>query len=479
MKTFSDLGLNEELCSKLKQNGIETPFEIQENTIGFILEGKDVCGKAPTGSGKTLAFILPLIQNVSKAKPKKPVALILCPTRELASQIHKEIRYFIKGTNTFAESYYGGVSYGYQIKSLQKGVEIVIGCPGRILDLVNSNKMNLADVSYVVIDEADRMADMGFLPDVRKILDMVQSDRQTLLFSATLDNDVNHLIKNYQNNPEFVEVLNDLGENSKVNHEFIAATKEDKLTITLELVKRHQSSMVFCKTRNGTEKLSDRLLQSGIKAVAIHGNRTQAQRSRAVADFSTGKASVIVATDVASRGLHIDNVDCVIHFDMPDDHKDYLHRSGRTGRAGKSGRVFSLITTDAVRTAKRIQKELELSLADDSMLKTPDSGLQSRRYSNRGNVRRTSAYSKAYSKGYSSAGKQSADYSSTNARGDRGNAILTDERAGSSSSGKRVSRSPFFDSATKYSKSRKPKSFSGSRSSSSRGGSFKSKSNYR
>ncbi len=487
MKTFSELGLNQHLCEKLQSKGIELPFEIQANTIGYILQGKDVCGKAPTGSGKTLAFILPLIQNVQKAKPKKPSALILCPTRELASQIHNEIRYFIKGTNVFADSYYGGVSYGNQIKSLQKGVEIAIGCPGRILDLVDSGKLNLSEVSYVVVDEADRMADMGFLPDVRKILNMVKPDRQTLLFSATLDNDVNHLIKNYQNEPEFVEVEKDAEDTSKVNHEFIAANREDKVTITVELLKRHHSSIVFCKTRNGTEKLSERLSREGIKTVAIHGNRSQAQRSRAVAEFSSGKASVIVATDVASRGLHIDNVDCVIHYDMPDDHKDYLHRSGRTGRAGKSGRVFSLITSDVVRTAKRIHKELDLDIADDSMLMIPDSAKSSKSYSSRRGNRRTSAYSKAFSKEYSSAGPMTSDSSMFANRSTK----KTDAPVGSpnkntySESKTGTHRSSRFESTSNFSKSKKPRSFGSQRpsdsrrSSGSKSGSYRQKSNFK
>ena len=355
---FADLGLPASVVTALAGRGIAEAFPIQSMAIPPALAGKDVCGRAPTGSGKTLAFGLPLALRVSRARPGRPRALVLAPTRELAAQIHDELRTLLTPQKRTVASFYGGVSFIPQLKVLRRGVDVAVACPGRLADLARRGNIVLDEVEIVVIDEADRMADMGFLPEVKRLLDQVRPDRQTLLFSATLDGDVDVLIKRYQRSPERCEVIAEQSEVDLTTHHFIDTRREDRLTKTAELVAKHGSTIVFCRTKHGADRLAKQLQRAGVTAVPIHGGRSQSQRDRALATFTNGRALALVATDVAARGIHVDDVGCVVHFDLAGDHKDYVHRSGRTGRAGAEGVVVTLVTEADGAKARQMQKAL-------------------------------------------------------------------------------------------------------------------------
>jgi superfamily II DNA/RNA helicase len=362
--SFASLGVSAGLCSVLSAQGLTEPFPIQSATLPDALAGRDVCGRAPTGSGKTLAFGLPVVASVAAIghRLRRPAALILVPTRELAAQVERTLAPLAAAANARVVSIYGGVSYGKQRAALQRGVEIVVGCPGRLEDLITQGALVLSDVNMVVIDEADRMADMGFLPAVRRLLDATRSDRQTLLFSATLDGDVDVLIRRYQHNPARHEVAADEDATGDVVHAFWRAEQSDRAGLTAAIVSAHAPAVVFCRTRHGADRLTKRLEAAGVGAAPIHGARSQAQRDRALAAFSAGSVQALVATDVAARGIHVDDVACVIHYDLPADPKDYVHRSGRTGRAGADGIVVSLVGGDQAKLARSMQKEMDLPL---------------------------------------------------------------------------------------------------------------------
>ena len=263
-------------------------------------------------------------------------------------------------------AFYGGVGFGEQFKSLRRGVDVAVACPGRLADLIERRAVNLADVDLVVIDEADRMADMGFLPEVRRLLDQVKPDRQTMLFSATLDGDVDVLIRRYQKDPVTCEAVADADVPDRTTHTFTHVARDARVTATADLVNEHGSAIVFCRTKHGTDRLATQLGRTGVHAVAIHGGRSQPQRDKALAQFKSGRAQVLVATDVAARGIHVDDVACVVHYDLPADIKDYTHRSGRTGRAGAEGVVVALVTEDTTATARMLQRELGLLPAEES-----------------------------------------------------------------------------------------------------------------
>ncbi|MEM8925252.1 MAG: DEAD/DEAH box helicase [Actinomycetota bacterium] len=361
---FDQLGLPRALVDALRRQGIERPFEVQAATIPDALAGRDVLGRAPTGSGKTLAFGLPLLAEVEASDDRRrPRGLILAPTRELAEQIRRELEPLAATVDRKVAVVYGGVAQGPQVKAL-RGADVVVATPGRLQDLLDQGELSLDRVDRVVVDEADRMADMGFLPAVRQLLDLTSTKRQTILFSATLDNDVAVLIKQYQNDParhEIGEVEPDL---SRVTHRFIATTKDSKLSLTAQLVEDSGPTMVFCRTRHGVDRVARQLKRSGVKAGWIHGGRTQRQRDAALDAFTTGKVAALVATDVAARGIHVDGVACVIHYDPPADHKDYVHRSGRTARAGTGGVVVSLVNNDQRKAVTRLKKQVGLPPAD-------------------------------------------------------------------------------------------------------------------
>jgi superfamily II DNA/RNA helicase len=359
--SFADLGLSHDLVRTLAKRGITEPFPVQAVTIPDAIAGRDVSGKAPTGSGKTLAFGLPLLTNVDRATRMRPRALILAPTRELAEQIKQELAPLASAVNRNVFAVYGGVSYGPQKAILRKGLDVLVATPGRLEDLMEQRSVDLKDVDIVVVDEADRMADMGFMPAVRRILDRTSRTRQTLLFSATLDGDIAILSRDYQSNPIRHEAESIEPETSDARHHFWLVDHHDRVRHTADIIGAGGRSIVFTRTRHGADRLAKQLGNMGIKAVSMHGGRSQAQRNRALQTFSSGRAQALIATDVAARGIHVDSVETVIHFDPPADHKDYLHRSGRTARAGAAGTVVSMITHGQKRTARRMQADLALN----------------------------------------------------------------------------------------------------------------------
>ncbi|MHB8328216.1 MAG: DEAD/DEAH box helicase [Acidimicrobiales bacterium] len=301
---------------------------------------------APTGSGKTLAFSLPLAARLQRGKPRRPRGLVLAPTRELAAQITTELAPLLRTRGMRVHPFYGGVGFGGQLRALRDGIDVAVACPGRLTDLANGGHIDLRNVDFVVIDEADRMADMGFLPVVRRLLDSTSTNRQTLLFSATLDGDVDVLVRQYQRDPIRHEVIATGSDLSRVIHQFHAIDAAARAEACAELVAGAGSTVVFVRTRHGADRLARQLTRSGIRSAAIHGDRSQGQRDKALASFKAGGVQALVATDVAARGIHVDDVGCVIHFDLPADSKDYVHRSGRTARAGASGMVIALVTPD-------------------------------------------------------------------------------------------------------------------------------------
>ncbi len=340
-----------------------SPFPVQAATLADGLAGRDVCAQSPTGSGKTLAFGLPLVARAAKGKPRSPRALVLAPTRELAAQIAASLADLGTTRSLRVAVFYGGTGFGGQLAALRSGVDIAVACPGRLIDLLNRGHVDLAAVEAVVVDEADRMADMGFLPDVKRILDRVRPERQTLLFTATMSPEVEKLVTRYQRDPLRAAVAAATRSSGLHRHEFWRTTREQRAGVTASLVASQYSSIVFCRTRHGVDRLAQQLARAGVEAVAIHGDRSQAQRERALAAFRSGRAQVLVGTDVASRGLHIEGVDCVLHYDPPEDDDTYVHRSGRTGRAGADGLVISLVSSDQESAARKLQKRLGLEAA--------------------------------------------------------------------------------------------------------------------
>jgi len=360
--TFDALGVDADLVVALADRGITAPFAIQALTIADALAGRDVSGKAKTGSGKTLAFGLPLLQRVEEAEPRRPRALVLVPTRELAVQVTEELAPLgaVRGVKVIA--IYGGANFDKQVAQLGKGAEIVVATPGRMIDLLERGEVDLADIAAVVIDEADRMADMGFLPQVEWILRRTGGRHQTFLFSATLDGVVQGLIDRYQEDPVTHEVASrDLTVDEMV-HRFVLVHEMDKVKVAAAITRGAGRTLVFVRTKRGADRLVRHLGAEGVKVGAIHGDLRQQMREKALADFSDGKLPVLVATDVAARGIHVDDIDVVIHWDPPEDHKAYLHRSGRTARAGESGIVVTLVLWDQELEVRRIQNRIGVKL---------------------------------------------------------------------------------------------------------------------
>jgi len=360
--TFAELGIADDLIAVLAAHGVEDPFPIQALTIPDGLAGSDVMGKAKTGSGKTLAFGLPIVEDLTKAKPLHPKALILVPTRELARQVTKDLRPLVAKRGFDLVTVYGGASMSDQIDALEAGVELLIATPGRLIDLMERGKARLADVTVVCIDEADQMADMGFLPQVRKIMDTVPEDHQTYMFSATLDSQVQTLVDRYLTNPINHEVESATEMVETLSHRFLKVHHLDKAKMTAALARSANRTLVFTRTKWAADDVTKKLKQLGVDAAAIHGDLPQRHRERSLARFREGKASVLVATNVAARGLHIKGVDIVVHYDPPDDPKTYLHRSGRTARAGEEGLVVTLVEWDQVNEVLGIQRRAGLNV---------------------------------------------------------------------------------------------------------------------
>ena len=366
--TFAQLGVPSKLVGALADQGITEPFPVQAATIPDALAGRDVCGKAPTGSGKTFAFGLPLLAKVEKAKKGRPRALVLAPTRELAEQIKKELAPLARRLDRHVFAVYGGVGYGGQISAMRKGVDVLVACPGRLEDLIEQGIVDLSDADLVVLDEADRMADMGFMPSVMRLLDQTSDRRQTLLFSATLDGDIAKLSKRYQRDPVRHEAESVETDQLDAVHHFWLVDHHDRTQHAADLINESGKSIVFTRTRRGADRLAKQLDKLGVRSVAMHGGRSQNQRQRALDAFSSGKAKALIATDVAARGIHVDDVASVIHFDPAGDHKDYLHRSGRTARAGATGTVVTLVTHEQKRDVLKMQREIDI----DAPLARPD-----------------------------------------------------------------------------------------------------------
>ncbi len=358
--SFGDLGVPKSIVRALADDGITAPFPIQQQTLEAALAGRDLCGKAPTGSGKTLAFAIPLAAMAKQAQPKRPTALVLTPTRELAAQIRETLLPLAHVGRLRTATIYGGTSIKKDIDRLKRGVDIVVATPGRLEDLLSRRVISLADVDLVVLDEADRMADMGFLPVVKRLLDQTSDKRQTLLFSATLDGDIDVLVKRYQNNPVRVELDTPAEEVGDVRHLFWPIDRLERKTVTANIVNELAPAIVFTRTKRGADRLARQLNQAGINADAIHGDRSQNQRERALKRFSNGTSKALVATDVAARGIHVDDVAVVVHYDPPGSDKDYVHRSGRTGRAGATGVVVTLVHDDVRKDVDLLQRDLQM-----------------------------------------------------------------------------------------------------------------------
>jgi len=367
--TFHSLGAPAPVVARLEARGIVHPSPVQALALPDALAGRDVCGKAPTGSGKTIAFAIPLVARLhgGRAQPKRPRGLVLVPTRELAAQVAAEVRDLAGPKGPSVATFYGGVGFGDQLRALRRGVDIAVACPGRLADLVQRGEIRLDNVGFVVIDEADRMADMGFLPVVRTLLDGVRPDRQTLLFSATLDGDVDVLVRHYQRQPVRHEVAGDV-DAPQNRHIFWKTDGAERVDLAAEVVNREWPAVVFTRTKHGADRLVKQLTTRGVSAAAIHGDRSQAQRDRALAAFVSGRVQALVATDVAARGIHVDDVAAVVHYDLPGSEKDYVHRSGRTGRAGAAGIVVSLID----RTLAPAGEDLQRKLGFERRLHRPD-----------------------------------------------------------------------------------------------------------
>ncbi|GAB3509976.1 DEAD/DEAH box helicase [Amycolatopsis cihanbeyliensis] len=354
--SFAELNLPEPLLRTLRKNGMTSPFPIQAATLPDALAGRDMLGRAQTGSGKTLAFGLALLARLDggKAQPQRPRALVLVPTRELAMQVADALIPLAKALGLWCRTAVGGMSFLRQSEALNRGVDLLIATPGRLSDHVRQGTCSLAEVDFVALDEADQMADMGFLPQVREILDRTPSDGQRLLFSATLDGDVAKLVKAYLTDPVTHSVAPVTASITTMEHHQLQVSHQDKQAVITEIGARQGRTIMFVRTKHHVDRLTTKLRASGVAAAALHGGKTQGQRNRVLAAFKDGSTPVLVATDVAARGIHVDDVSLVLHVDPPADHKDYLHRAGRTARAGASGTVVTLVTHDQRRPMRRL-----------------------------------------------------------------------------------------------------------------------------
>ncbi|MCU1495633.1 MAG: helicase, superfamily [Acidimicrobiaceae bacterium] len=362
LPSFASLGVDRKLVDSLEAAGISTPFPVQALTIPDAIGGRDVCGKAKTGSGKTLAFGLPMLMRTPRAKPSQPLSLVLVPTRELAVQVTEVLEPLGKAIERRVGAVYGGADLDKQVRLLEKGLDVVIATPGRLIDLADRGAIDLSCITTLVVDEADRMADMGFMPQVEWLLRHMTAERQTLLFSATLDSAVDMLVKRYLSDPVFHEIQSNQVTVDEMEHRFLKVHQLDKAKVTAAIAGGADKTIVFVRTKRGADRLVDDLRENGVHAAAIHGDLRQGLRERGLSDFSAGKLTTLVATDVAARGLDIDGVDVVVHYDPPEDHKAYLHRSGRTARAGESGIVVTLVLWDQELAVERLQKRLGLRL---------------------------------------------------------------------------------------------------------------------
>ena len=371
MSSFTDLGVPTKLVAALAQLGITTPFPIQAATLPDSLAGRDVLGRGRTGSGKTYAFALPVVARLAASRtprrPGRPRALILAPTRELATQIEATLAPLAAALGLRTLVVFGGVGANPQIKGLRAGVDVLVACPGRLADHIQQGHASLDAVEITVLDEADHMADLGFLPAVTRILDATPAGRQRMLFSATLDRGVAQLVHAYLSDPAVHAVAPEVPEGGPAEHRLLVLSAQDKVQVAAEIAGRPARTLFFVRTKHGADRLAKQFRRTGVDAVAIHGNLNQNQRQRALDAFAAGHPRVLVATDVAARGIHVDDVELVVHFDPPNDHKDYLHRSGRTARAGATGMVVALVDHAQARDVGRMHDAAGVTATRDDV----------------------------------------------------------------------------------------------------------------
>ena len=358
--TFETIGVPADFVAALARDGITEPFPIQELTIPDALAGRDLCGKAKTGSGKTLAFGLPLLERIGRAEPRAPRALVLTPTRELANQVKNVLAPLGKLRGRRVTAVYGGVSMDRQIAALRKGVDAVIGTPGRLIDLLERSELSLRAVEVLVVDEADRMADLWFIAEVQKLLHRIESEHQTMLFSATLDGAVRRLVDRYMHDPVRHEVDAREATVDEMQHLFLHVHQMDKVKVAAAIGGGAGRTLVFVRTKRGADRLVSQLRREGVRAGAIHGDLRQGAREKALSDFARGRLPVLVATDVAARGIHVDNVDVVVHYDPAEDEKAYLHRSGRPDSEGVDGVAVTLMLWNQENDVRVVQRRLGL-----------------------------------------------------------------------------------------------------------------------
>ncbi|WP_330349023.1 DEAD/DEAH box helicase [Streptomyces sp. NBC_00582] len=363
--TFADLGLPEGVVRKLAQNGVTVPFPIQAATIPDALAGKDILGRGRTGSGKTLSFGLPTLTTLAggHTAKHKPRAVILTPTRELAMQVADALQPYGDVLGLKMKVVCGGTSMGNQIYALERGVDILVATPGRLRDIINRGACSLEDVQIAVLDEADQMSDLGFLPEVTELLDQVPAGGQRMLFSATMENEIKTLVDRYLNKPVSHEVDAAQGAVTTMSHHILIVKPKDKAPVTAAIASRKGRTIIFVRTQLGADRVAEQLREAGVKADALHGGMTQGARTRTLADFKDGYVNVLVATDVAARGIHVDGIDLVLNVDPAGDHKDYLHRAGRTARAGRTGTVVSLSLPHQRRQIFRLMEDAGVDAA--------------------------------------------------------------------------------------------------------------------
>ncbi|GAA4608044.1 hypothetical protein GCM10023195_31140 [Actinoallomurus liliacearum] len=388
LPTFAELGLPAPLVSALERRGINAPFPIQAACLPDAIAGRDVLGRGQTGSGKTLAFGLPLLAAIAgeQAAPTRPRALILVPTRELAMQVQDALAPLGRSLGLHTKTVVGGMSMVKQIQGLRRGVDVLVATPGRLTDLIERRECSLADVRITVLDEADHMCDLGFLPAVSKLLDQIPSDGQRLLFSATLDGDVDKLVRRYLHDPVTHSIAPAAAPVETMDHHLFIVDRADKQNVIAEVAGREGRTIMFVRTKHGVDALAKKLARVGVRAGALHGGKTQSARTRTLAEFREGKVGVLIATDVAARGIHVDDVSLVVHVDPAADHKDYLHRAGRTARAGERGTVATLVAHNEVRNTERMMRRAgvralrsKVTTGDDTLIRItgaqPPSGI--------------------------------------------------------------------------------------------------------
>jgi superfamily II DNA/RNA helicase len=379
--TFAGLGLPQPLVTALERRGVRSPFPIQAATLPDALAGRDVLGRGQTGSGKTLAFGLPLLARTAAAgarrdrRPGTPRVLVLVPTRELAVQVDAELAPLAQAIGVRTRAVFGGAPLGRQIASLRAGVDVVVATPGRLQDLIDRRECDLSRVEVVVLDEADHMCDLGFLPVVRRLLDLVPAGGQRLLFSATLDGGVDTIVDRYLVDPVTHSVDPPANAVTTMEHLFLTVDNADKPAVAAQVARRPGRTLFFVRTKHGADRLGKQLGRVGVEAGVLHGNKAQNHRQRTLAAFASGESGVLVATDVAARGIHVDGVDLVVHYDPPTEAKAYLHRSGRTARAGASGAVVTLVTPEQAGDALALRREAGVQVAGVAAVSPGDPAL--------------------------------------------------------------------------------------------------------